>query len=163
MLIRKLGNDKIEFTRIEPPELDLLNKILVAGDPSGNAAAESRLYPAPADQTETGLIRDWTEFVRPEIERGFAESRELIGADLATAKLESGRLSRLTFPTNHVESWLVVLNQARLVLVEVHKFTERELTAHLLPLSFTRRQLVLIQINFYAAIQERLIELVAEG
>jgi hypothetical protein len=163
MLIRKLGNDTIEFTKIEPPELDLLKKILSAGDPAGNAAAESRLYPSPADPAETELIQDWTELVQPEIERGFAESRELVRGDLATAKPESGRLSRLTFPANHVESWLVVLNQARLVLVEVHNFTERELTAHLLPLSFTRRQLVLIQINFYAAIQERLIELVWEG
>jgi hypothetical protein len=45
-----------------------------------------------------------------------------------------------------------------LVLATKYEFTEDELIQYEPPVVFTRRDLILLQINFYAAIQERLIE-----
>jgi hypothetical protein len=50
------------------------------------------------------------------------------------------------------------LNQARLILATKFKFSDRELSMHETPKWFSRRDMVLQQINFYAEIQERMID-----
>ncbi|HEX6564325.1 MAG TPA: hypothetical protein VF020_08575, partial [Chthoniobacterales bacterium] len=61
------------------------------------------------------------------------------------------------------ESWLNTLNQARLILAAKFEFSEAELSTFELPRTFSQRELVLHQINFYAAIQERIIEILNDG
>jgi hypothetical protein len=73
-----------------------------------------------------------------------------------------GRLGRLVVPRGHSDAWLNALNQARLILATKFNFSDRELSLHEAPKWFSRRDLVLQQINFYAEIQERIIDATEE-
>jgi hypothetical protein len=163
MMIRRWKDKSIEFSRIESIEAELLKQVPTAGDPEGEEKAEQRLYPSPTNQGTAGMVKDWEEFVRPELRHLFLSSRKVVEEDLAAMTRRPGRISHLVVPLVHAESWLNALNQARLVLATKYDFTEAELSFNQTPKTFSRRDLVLLQINFYAAIQERLIEILQEG
>ena len=158
MLIRRLKEDSIELTEIEPIEAELLRKVPGVCDSGGDPKAESRLYSSPADSSERQFLTDWDEYVRPELRHLFLSARKTVETDLEKLSNRPGRLSRLVVPRAHGEAWLNTLNQARLVLASKFNFSDQELSLQEVPKSFSRRDLVLLQINFYAAIQERLID-----
>jgi hypothetical protein len=163
MLIRKWKNKAIELSRIEQIEAELLKQVPACCELDPGSDAESRIFPAPANATEPDLLRDWEEYVRPELRHLFRSAKETVEADLGSLKMKVGRLGRFVVPLEHGESWLNALNQARLILAAKFEFSERELSAFDLPRTFTQRELVLHQINFYAAIQERIIEILNTG
>jgi hypothetical protein len=163
MLIRKSKNKAIEFSRIEQIEAELLKQVPACCELDEGSDAESRIFPAPANATEPDLLRDWDEYVRPELRHLFRSAKETVETDLESLKMKVGRLGRFVVPLEHGESWLNALNQARLILAAKFEFSERELSAFDLPRTFSQRELVLHQINFYAAIQERIIEILNIG
>jgi hypothetical protein len=163
MLIRKSKNKAIEFSRIEQIEAELLKQVPACCELDEGSDAESRIFPAPANATEPDLLRDWEEYVRPELRHLFRSAKETVETDLESLKMKVGRLGRFVVPLEHGESWLNALNQARLILAAKFEFSERELSAFDLPRTFSQRELVLHQINFYAAIQERIIEILNIG
>jgi hypothetical protein len=163
MLIRKSKNKAIEFSRIEQIEAELLKQVPACCELDEGSDAESRIFPAPANATEPDLLRDWEEYVRPELRHLFRSAKETVEADLESLKMKVGRLGRFVVPLEHGESWLNALNQARLILAAKFEFSERELSAFDLPRTFSQRELVLHQINFYAAMQERIIEILNIG
>jgi hypothetical protein len=163
MMIRRWKDQSIEFSRIESIEAELLKQVPAAGDPEGEQKAEERLYPAPTSEESLGVAKDWEEFVRPELRHLFLHARKVVEEDLLAMTGRPGKVSHLVVPLVHAESWLNALNQARLVLATKYDFTEAELSFNQTPRAFSRRDLVLLQINFYAAIQERLIEILEEG
>ena len=163
MLIRKWKNKAIELSRIEQIEAELLKQVPACCELDPGSDAESRIFPAPANATEPDLLRDWEEYVRPELRHLFRSAKETVEADLGSLKMKVGRLGRFVVPLEHGESWLNALNQARLILAAKFEFSERELSAFDLPRTFSQRELVLHQINFYAAIQERIIEILNTG
>ena len=158
MLIRRLKEDSIELTEIEPLEAELLRKVPSVCDAGGDPKAESRLFSSPADPGEQQFLTDWDEYVRPELSHLFLSARKTVEADLEKLSDRPGRLSRLVVPLAHGEAWLNTLNQARLVLASKFNLSDQELSMQEVPKSFSRRDLVLLQINFYAAIQERMID-----
>jgi Domain of unknown function (DUF2017) len=159
MLIRKWKKKAIEFSRIEQIEAELLKQVPPCCEMDEGSGAESRIFPPPADAAEAELLRDWEEYVRPELRHLFRSAKETVEADLDLLKMKVGRLGRFVVPLEHGESWLNALNQARLILAAKFEFSESELSAFDLPRTFSQRELVLQQINFYAAIQERIIEI----
>jgi hypothetical protein len=163
MLIRKWKKKAIEFSRIERIEEELLRQVPACCELDEGSNAESRIFPAPADANEQDLLQDWKEFVRPELRHLFRSAKETVEADLGLLKMKIGHLGRFLVPLEHAEPWLNALNQARLILAAKFEFSERELSAFDLPRTFTQRELVLHQINFYAAIQERIIEILNTG
>jgi hypothetical protein len=163
MMIRRWKEKSIEFSRIESIEAELLKQVPAAGDPEGEDRAEERLYPAPTSQGSPAMIKDWNEFVRPELRHLFLSARKVVEEDLADMTRRPGKITHLVVPLAHAEAWLNALNQARLVLATKYDFTEAELSFNHSPKTFSRRDLVLLQINFYAAVQERLIEILKEG
>jgi hypothetical protein len=162
MLIRKWKQKAFEFSRIERIEAELLKRVPLCCEFDENSAVSSRIFPDPAAPTEREFIEDWNELVRPELRRFFLSAKQIVESDLDALKTKLGRLSRFLVPLDHGEPWLNTLNQARLVLATKFEFTEAELSAFDLPRTFSRREVVLHQINFYAAIQERLIEILLE-
>jgi len=158
MLIHRLNEDSIEFTDVEPIEADLLRQIPILCDVHGDSRAESRLFSTPADPSQTQFLTDWEEYVRPELQHIFLSARTTVEKDLEKMEERPGHPSRLVMLCSHGEAWLNALNQARLVLANKFEFTDEELSLHEVPRSFSRRDLVLLQINFYAAIQERIID-----
>ncbi len=158
MLIRGRNDGTIEFLDIEPIEMELLREIVpLAG--AGDSQSENHLFSPPAADTETEFLRDWAEFVEPELRRLFLSARTIVKEDIDHLQKPIGRHGRLKIRAEHGEAWLNTLNQVRLILAAQYHFMERELSSHKLPRAFTKRELVLVQINFYAAIQERIIEL----
>ena len=78
MLIRRLKEDSIELTEIEPLEAELLRKVPSVCDAGGDPKAESRLFSSPADPGEQQFLTDWDEYVRPELSHLFLSARRRI-------------------------------------------------------------------------------------
>jgi hypothetical protein len=163
MLIRKWKKKAIEFSRIERIEAELLRQVPACCQLDQGSNAESRIFPRPADATEPNFLQDWNEYVRPELQHLFLSAKETVEADLGQLKMKLGHLGRFLVPMEHGEPWLNALNQARLILAAKYEFSEAELSALASPKTFSQRELVLHQINFYAAIQERIIEILDTG
>ncbi|MEX2580325.1 MAG: hypothetical protein WD342_14800 [Verrucomicrobiales bacterium] len=146
---------------------------------------KERLFPSPlsedtlADDDTLSQIEDWDRFVRPDLDEGFKEVRELVRNDLnrvetfpADTLLDPGQiepghgdlleLRRLEVPIEHTEAWYSVLNQARLLMNEEHDLAEEEdrLMIQLEgPDAVDQdRLLVLAQYEMYSVIQSILVE-----
>ena len=162
MLIRRLKESSIEFIDIEPLEAELLRQVPGVCESGGDDRSEARLFSDPAGSGDSQFLTDWAEYVRPELRHLFLSARNTVKEDLKKLSNLPGRLGRLVVPRAHSDAWLNALNQARLILATKFNFTDRELSMHEAPKWFSRRDLVLQQINFYAEIQERIIDAIEE-
>jgi hypothetical protein len=162
MLIRRLKENAIELIQIEPVEAELLRQIPVVCESGGDGRSEARLFTNPVDSSDTQFLTDWAEYVRPELRHLFLSSRNTVKEDLEKLSDGPSRLGQLVVPRAHGDAWLNALNQARLILATKFNFSDRELSMHEAPKWFSRRDLVLQQINFYAEIQERFIDAIEE-
>ena len=132
--------------------------------PSGSA----RLLPPPGDEEE--LRHDWEDHVQPELRRHFEKERSVVATDLESLKEEVPKKGKsgqpatwsLEIPRDHSEAWLTTLNALRLSLAGEHDLAERDLSANTEPDFTSERGLALMQVNFYAFLQECLL-LVLEG
>ena len=161
MLIRRLKEDSIELMDIEPIEAELLRQVPGVCD-SGGDRSEARLFSSPANSSEGQFLNDWAEYVQPELRHLFHSARNTVKEDLEKLSEFKGRRGRFVIPRTHGDAWLNALNQARLILATKFNFSDRELSMHEAPKWFSRRDMVLQQINFYAAIQERIIDLIED-
>jgi hypothetical protein len=160
MVISRLEGNAIEFIAIEPIELNLLRQVPAVCESGENMRSEERLFSKPADASESQFLSDWEEYVRPELRHLFLSARDTVNEDLKALSTGPGKLGRLVVPRAHSDAWLNALNQARLILATKYNFTDRELSMHERPKWFSRRDMVLQQINFYAEIQERIIDII---
>ena len=122
------------------------------------SVAEERLFPSPTDDPrEQALREDWKAHVEPELHTFFLSARQVVEADLRGFQESDGNYT-LEFPTAHAESWLNALNQARLCLAAQHHLEEAELS-QMDPITIvSERDLARLQIHFYAALQQWLVE-----
>ena len=63
----------------------------------------------------------------------------------------------LEVPRKHIDAWLTVLNQARLVIAAKRGFGEREMDEDMSFPPLTQRDLSLFQIHFYDFVQQVLL------
>lgn len=169
--------------------------------------ARLRLFPDPIreqearegsgtdeDEEGVGIIGDWKEYVRPELETLFDEARRVVAMDLEQVQrleeesddeIEEAGEPQVFYSVEvkgeHVEQWNSTLNQARLLMNEVHGLaeSERELAEGVMDMSGDEREseeeegrtrqakaypqwLLLAQYGFYGAIQSFLIEQVMD-
>ncbi len=162
MLIRRLKENSIELVDIEPIEAELLRQVPGICESGGDSRSEARLFSNPADSGEDQFLNDWAEYVRPELKHLFLKAWNTVKEDLEKLSNKPGRLGRLIVPRAHSDAWLNALNQARLILATKYNFSDRELSMHEAPKWFSRRDVVLQQIHFYAEIQERIIDAIEE-
>jgi hypothetical protein len=162
MVIRRQKESGIEFADIEPIEADLLRQIPAVCESGENGRSEERLFSKPADAGEAQFLNDWEEYVRPELRYIFLSAKNTVSDDLAKLASGLGKLGWFVVPQAHADAWLNALNQARLILATKFNFTDRELSMHERPKWFSRRDMVLQQINFYAEIQERIIDITTD-
>ena len=154
MRFRRASTDSWELRDIHPLFASLLTELPKAA--SRHKKAQARLYPDPiGGEDHTEFRRDWKEHVRPELERLFASSREIVARDLSEL---GGNETKLVIPSGHLEAWLNALNQARLVIVEESNFSEADLDHREPPDLATRRGMALLKMHFYAHLQELLVE-----
>ena len=156
MRFRRASADSWELREIHPLFASLLAELPKAA--ARHKKVQARLYPDPmGGESDPQLRRDWKEHVRPELERLFASSREMVARDLSTLG-HSGQGTQLVIPADHIDAWLNALNQARLVIVEENQFGEADLDHREPPDLATRRGLSLLKVHFYAHLQELLVE-----
>ena len=154
MRFRRASTDSWELRDIHPLFASLLTELPKAA--SRHKKAQARLYPDPiGGEDHAEFRRDWKEHVRPELERLFASSREIVARDLSEL---GGNGTKLVIPSGHLEAWLNALNQARLVIVEESNFSEADLDHREPPDLATRRGMALLKMHFYAHLQELLVE-----
>ncbi len=132
---------------------DLLREIPMAGTPG--ALSEDRLFPSPTEGRDREADADWREYVRPELEEQFSESRSRIAADLELMRDTGRKGFELDIPEANRWEWIHGLNQARLALATVHGLGEEELE-ELIPLQ-PAAAMAAFQIQFYALLQEWLL------
>jgi hypothetical protein len=135
----------------------LLNRITFCADPNLSPKAAERLFSKPG--TDPKLNQDWKEFVEPELRHLFQSANEVVNSDLAAIE-QTGKIPEFTLriPLAHTESWLSSLNQARLALAATHAFTEVDLEEETPPMIVSERDLALLQMHLYQAIQEVLVQ-----
>lgn len=156
MRLRRTSTDSWELRDIHPLLATFLSELPKVA--ARHKKAQARLYPDPiGGAAHAEFRRDWKEHVRPELERLFASSRDIVARDLsAPGGYNHG--TKVVIPCAHLEAWLSALNQARLVIVEESNFTEADLDHHEPPDLATQRGLSLLKIHFYGHLQELLIE-----
>jgi hypothetical protein len=149
------------FTGIHPLMVELLRA--VALDPWERCPEGcERLLPSPGEDEDLRL--DWEDHVQPELRRHFDAERAVVAGDLEriASPLENDGKgdeegATLEIPLAHAEAWLTTLNALRLALVGEHRFTEADLSHESLPDLSDARGIALMQVNFYAFIQECLV------
>jgi len=150
------------FTGIHPLLVELLRA--VALDPWERCPEGSeRLLPSPGEDEDLRL--DWEDHVQSELRRHFDSERAVVAGDLErmttpVALNEKGGEedgASLEIPLAHADAWLTTLNALRLALVGEHGFTEADLSHESLPDLSDARGIALMQVNFYAFIQECLV------
>lgn len=105
-----------------------------------DAKPRRRLFPDPMP----GHSEDneaWHETVEPELRHLFEAAERTLAADLAGLRSES-----LVLPAAHLDAWRSAINQARLVLAEVHGVTESDMEKEKLDPA-DARDLALMQIH----------------
>ena len=164
----------VVFEEIEPFFLDLLRRLPASADPADDAAARGRLFGSPLPPSEDGdeFNEDWRQFIEPELRSLFRTARETVQEDLgslppppavtpgeaAPDALDPAAFAptahKLEIPTRHLEAWLSVLNQARLVIAARRGFGEREMDEDLPFPPFGERDLDLFRVHFYDFLQQ---------
>ena len=154
MRFRRASTDSWELRDIHPLFASLLTELPKVA--ARHRKAQARLYPDPIrGEDHAEFRRDWKEHVRPELERLFASSRDIVARDLSALV---GAGTKLVIPSGHLEAWLNALNQARFVIVEESNFSEADLDHREPPDLATRRGMALLKMHFYAHLQELLVE-----
>ena len=150
----KAGNPL--FKKIHPLLVGMLQTIAV--DPWERFQEGSvRLLPSPGSDEE--LRTDWEDIVQPELRRHFEAERAVVTEDLARLKPGRGKNPgwSIEIESAHSDAWLTTLNAHRLALAAEYHLTEQELAEKSEPDFSSERGFALMQVNFFAFMQECLI------
>jgi hypothetical protein len=149
-------NDGLEISELDPFLAELLRQIPESTHAEDATPARSRLFSAPADESDTEFHKEWQLYVEPGLRRLFRSATETVTADLkqicGNEKAFANRT--LQIPKEHADAWLNALNQARLVIAAKNEFSDSELCDHYRSPIGSRRDLSLFQVNFYGFLQE---------
>ena len=154
MEISHLDETTILLAGIDPMLADFLRRIPASADPGDNEAARARIFSKPThDPQEDRLAEDWQEFIEPELAKLFQSALEIIEGDLKKLRSDTGTgQAAVAIPSDHLETWVHGLNQARLVLTERHQLQEKDLERPPATAS-DPRSMLLLQLHFYAELQ----------
>jgi hypothetical protein len=143
--------------------VELLRQIPDAASAEDSAAVGERLFSPPAAAEEEQFLGEWSEFVQPGLRQLFESSMETVKGDLVNVAAQQDEDSRefgLRLPAPHIDAWLNALNQARVALAARHGFTGEEMDSGVPAELTSRRELALLQVQFYGYIQECLLHLI---
>jgi hypothetical protein len=157
MQIRRLDEHTIALEDIDPLCAALLTNIVVRANPSGDAAAEARIFSTPTHGAEPETDADWKEYVEPDLRRLFQDAVDVVKSDLAGFPPEESEPPyELRLPIANLEPWIHALNQARLTLAARFSFTESDMDQRM-TLDTDPRSRALFEVRFYGLLQEFLL------
>jgi hypothetical protein len=148
--------DGLEISELDPFLAELLRQIPASASAENSPAAQSRIFSAPAKETEKEICAEWKVYVQPELQRLFRSSTETVAADLQQLSGNEKTFANRTLliPAKHADAWLNALNQARLIIAARNDFSDGELGDNYRSPIGSRRDLSLFQVNFYGFLQE---------
>lgn len=154
-----VGKDqRVHFDEIPPVLVEWIRRLPETIDSwtlSDNA--ESRLFPLPASGSEGELINeDWKAYTQPELHEWFRSTRSIVAEDVKDMQ-KNGDHQMLGIPLAHVDAWLNALNQARLVLTELHHLTEKDLGDEEIHPENEQKAMAVMQVGFFGMMQECLL------
>jgi hypothetical protein len=156
------GAKNIRITGIDPVVLDSLFALPEILEQRDKPDARDRLLPPPTESDET-LNAEWQLNVTPDLRHLFVSASETVLRDLTgvVPDPQAKHLQQLTFPAGHLTAWLSALNQARLILGELHHVTETDMALTDFNLS-EPHDLALFRIHVLGYLLEYLVKL-ADG
>ena len=88
--------------------------------------AHDRLFPNPTTAHDK-INKEWQQMNHPELRHLFVSAGETVARDLAglTASKSRTEIYQVTFPVEHLRAWMTALNQARLILAEIHEIDDK--------------------------------------
>jgi hypothetical protein len=124
--------------------------------------AHRRLYPNPT--TDPEINEDWSRFVTPELQHLFTSAGEILSRDLngLARQAKSRTLLQVSFPAAHAPAWMCALNQARLILGELHGLTEADMSRDQFDIH-QPRDLAILKVHLLGYVLHLFIELESDG
>jgi hypothetical protein len=164
MIFERSKNGNFRFSRIHPVLGELLQAVAI--DPwERYPDGSTRLLPSPGESEDLEDLRlDWQDHVQPGLRHHFDLERAVVTEDLACMIQRKEKIPSWTLEISpdHSDAWLTTLNALRLALAEEYRFTEKDLSEKMPSDLETERGLALMQVNFYAFIQECLLQAIED-
>ena len=152
----QLHNEKhIRISGIAPALLDSLQALPEILEQRDTPAARQRLLPDPT-AGDANANAEWQRLIAPELRHLFVSAGETVLRDL-TGITPAGEV---TFAAEHLNAWMSALNQARLILGELHGITEADMEQADFDLS-TAKGLAVFRIHVLGYLLHLLVELEA--
>lgn len=159
MKLERLDAQTLRLSDIAPLAAHFLQELPDEAGPGDDRRALERLYSAPArGPEEQEFLRDWEEWVKPELQGLFESAVERVRRDLREGWREREGKIDLRLPVKNLEAWLSCLNQARLVLACREGFTEEVLEAPPPEAVVDRFTFRLLQMYVYGLLMECFLE-----
>ena len=118
-------------------------------------AVRQRIFPNPSSDAKAN--NDWQQHVTPELRHLFVSAGETVVRDLTG--LDAGTLK---FQAEHANAWMSALNQARLILGELHHITDADMEAGDLDPRDPKQRAVLL-IHIYGMLLQLFVEHEQQG
>jgi Domain of unknown function (DUF2017) len=126
--VRPVDAKRIRISGIEPFFTDCLQGLGEILEQRDSPKVRERLFPnlMTADDNTNA---DWQRLTAPELRHLFVSAGEIVTRDLTALQPETGETgcSQVTFAADHVNAWMSALNQARLILGEIHEIDEADM------------------------------------
>jgi len=128
--VEPVGEKHLRISGINPVVLDCLHALPEVLAQRDSPKARARLLPDPTTADEK-TNADWQRLIAPELRHVFVSAGETVARDLTGLAPDASDPQSLavTFPVEHVAAWMSALNQARLILGELHKVTDADMSA----------------------------------
>ena len=126
--VQPLDEKRVRISGIPPVLATMLREIPEILELRDSPEARQRLFPKPT-AADDNINKEWAQVTSPELHHLFVSAGETVARDLTALAVDAKGRSpdQVTFPIEHVNAWMSAINQARLILAEVHKLDEHEL------------------------------------
>lgn len=157
--VHPVDEKHIRIIGIEPFLAQCLHELPSILDKRDAPAASKRLLPAPTVNDERAN-EEWKRAVEPDLHHLFVSAGEIVTRDLTALQPESADATKLqvTLPVEHVSAWMSALNQARLILGELHGVDERDMDAQDFNLR-DPKQAAVLKIHIFGCLLHLFVEL----
>ena len=126
--VQPLDEKRIRISGIPPVLAVMLRELPEILELRDSPDAQARLFPNPTAKDDEAN-KEWRQMAGPELRHLFVSAGETVARDLTalTADETAAEEHQVTFPVEHVNAWMSALNQARLILAEVHKIHDKDM------------------------------------
>jgi hypothetical protein len=128
--VRPIDEKSVRISGMTPVLAAMLGELPEILDLREAPAAQVRLYPNPI-AGDDNANKDWQQTTGAELRHLFVSAGETVTRDLTAIAADGEDASsgyQVTFPVEHVNAWMSAINQARLILAEVHQIDEAEMS-----------------------------------